>query len=108
MAPIATAANTAATRARPRILVVDDEPMLAEMVNDVVGRTIACRIIAAHDLAEARGIMAAEPIDLLVADVNLPDGNGTTLLDGLHERSPQAGAGARPRTPDAGAGGTLF
>jgi DNA-binding response OmpR family regulator len=92
MAPIATAFNSAGSTTRPRILVVDDEPMLAEMVSDVVGRAIACRILSAHDLAGARGILASESIDLLVADVNLPDGNGTTLLDGLHERQPHASA----------------
>jgi FixJ family two-component response regulator len=76
----------------PRILVVDDEPTLVDLVGDVVGGTIPCKVLSAPSIAEARKILATTPIELLVADVNLPDGKGTELLASLKESQPQANA----------------
>src|SRR5688572_5418970 len=76
----------------PRILVVDDEPMLIDLVGDVVGGQIACNVISAPTVAEAKKILATTAIELLVADVNLPDGKGTELLSSLREHQPQANA----------------
>jgi len=76
----------------PRILVVDDEPTLIDLVGDVVGGQIACNVISAKNIAEAKKILASTPIELLVADVHLPDGKGTELLASLKEKQPQANA----------------
>ena len=76
----------------PRILVVDDEPMLIDLVGDVVGGTIPCNVISAASIAEARKILASTAIELLVADVHLPDGKGTDLLSSLRETQPHANA----------------
>src|SRR5437762_3099276 len=77
---------------RPNILVVDDEPMLIDLVDDVLGKKVPCRTIAAANLSEAKKILASQTIELLVTDVNLPDGNGTTLLESLKEHQPTASA----------------
>lgn len=77
---------------KTRLLVVDDEPSLMELVGDVVGRDIPCRLLAAQTIQQAREVIEKETIDLLVVDVNLPDGDGTTLLEMLRTRQPQAGA----------------
>jgi response regulator of citrate/malate metabolism len=76
----------------PRILVVDDEPGLVEVIGDVVKKSVKCRLISAGNIAEARQILATQSIQLLVADVNLPDGDGTSLLTALQETQPQASA----------------
>ena len=76
----------------PRILVVDDEPTLIDLVGDVVGGQIACNVISAKNIAEAKKILASTPIELLVADVNLPDGKGTDLVSSLKEAQPHANA----------------
>ena len=76
----------------PKILVVDDEPTLVDLVGDVVGGTISCDILSAPTVAEARKILAKTSIELLVADVNLPDGKGTELVSALKESQPQADA----------------
>jgi DNA-binding response OmpR family regulator len=76
----------------PRILVVDDEPTLIELVGDVVGGSINCKVLSAGSISEARKIMASTPIELLVADVNLPDGDGTALLSALKLQQPHANA----------------
>ncbi len=63
----------------PRALVVDDDPGfllgLAELVRRE-GFTVA----AAETLAEAREQIDASPPDILLVDLNLPDGSGLDLL----------------------------
>ena len=77
----------------PRVLLVEDEPELVELVNDVLRRDLAgCRVVAAPDLAAARKILAAQTIDLVITDVNLPDGNGMNLLPALRKHHPTATA----------------
>jgi FixJ family two-component response regulator len=77
---------------QPRVLVVDDEPNLVEVIGEVVGRGMGCRVVFAASLAQARKILASQTIELLVADVNLPDGDGTSLLPALREHQPNASA----------------
>ena len=43
-----------ATETRPRILVVDDEPNLVELVDEIVRSGMSCRVIRAKNIAEAR------------------------------------------------------
>lgn len=76
----------------PVILVVDDEPQLIELVGDVIGRELPCRLIAARDLREAQRHINQTSLDLLLADLHLPDGDGMTLLSHLQDRQPLAGA----------------
>ncbi len=91
MAPVMN--TSAKARVRPtRVLVVDDEPGLIELVNDVVGKSTNCRLFTALDLAQAQRIIENEKIDLLLADVHLPDGDGTSLIARLQEKHPHAAA----------------
>ncbi|HEV2295041.1 MAG TPA: response regulator [Tepidisphaeraceae bacterium] len=91
--PAKTAAVAArAIETRPRILVVDDEPHLVDLVGDVVGKGLSCIILNARSITEARQLLATEPIELLVTDVNLPDGDGTSLLATLRQKQPSASA----------------
>ena len=76
---------------KPRVLVVDDEPALVELVSDVV-RAMDCRIVTASNIADAKKLLAAQDVELLVTDVHLPDGDGTTLLPALRRRHPTASA----------------
>lgn len=76
----------------PRVLVVDDEPNLVEVIGEVVGRGMGCRVVTAASIAQARKILASQPIELMVADLNLPDGDGMSLLPALREHQPGASA----------------
>jgi len=76
----------------PRVLVVDDEPNLVEVIGDVVGRGMGCRVVTAANISQARKILASQPIELMVADLNLPDGDGMSLLPDLREHQPAAAA----------------
>ncbi len=65
----------------PDVLVVDDNPLDRRWVRRVLaGRA---RVHEASTLAVARGILAARPAVLVVIDLHLPDGFGTTLVDAV-------------------------
>jgi FixJ family two-component response regulator len=82
----------AAVATKPRILLVDDEPALVDLVRDVVGRSFDCELLTASTLHEARRVMSNGSIELLMADLNLPDGDGMSLLAALRRDHPLAGA----------------
>src|SRR4051794_39565542 len=91
MTPVVKSESKPKPTVRPRVLVVDDEPNLVELVEDV-GRGIGCTVVAAADVAQARKVIAEQTVDLLVADLHLPDGNGMHLLSDLREQHPMATA----------------
>jgi FixJ family two-component response regulator len=77
---------------KPIVLVVDDEPALVDLARDIVGRGVDCRVLSAGSLRQARDVLRSQKIDLLLLDVNLPDGDGMSLLPLLRERHPTAEA----------------
>lgn len=90
--PSAVPANLKKVVPPPRVLIVDDEPHLREVITDLIHNGIDCQVLTASTLAEARDILLGQPIQLLVADVHLPDGNGTSLLPLLQQHQPRASA----------------
>ncbi len=92
MAQVVKSPVKAVAQSRPRVLVVDDERALVETVQDVIGLTLACDILTASNLKQARKIIASSNIELLVTDVKLPDGDGLNLLKELQIRQPSARA----------------
>ena len=84
-------AMTSSTQS-PVILVVDDEPDMIELFRDLLGADVSCQVHTAASMREARRLMKKHPIDLMVADVCLPDGSGMDLLEELRLTRPAAGA----------------
>jgi CheY-like chemotaxis protein len=78
--------------APPRVLVVDDEVDLIELVGDALEHNINCFLTTATSVAQAAEILERQPIDLLVVDLNLPDGNGFSLISTLRKKYPLANA----------------
>lgn len=76
----------------PVVLVVDDEPDMIDLFRDVVAPAIQCKLHVARNMAEARRVLSRQPIELMVADIHLPDGSGMELLEELKLTSPNAGA----------------
>jgi CheY-like chemotaxis protein len=74
----------------PNVLVVEDEPAVVELIQDVVGGAAGARLLSARDMAEARRLLEHERVDLMLLDVNLPDGDGLALLPALRQSCPQA------------------
>lgn len=88
----AVQAPKAARPPAPSVLVVDDESNLIELVDDVLGRNVDCKLSTAVNLAEGRRILQTQHIDLLVIDMHLPDGSGADLLAALRKHHPLASA----------------
>jgi two-component system OmpR family response regulator len=69
---------TQASHAGGRVLVVDDDPDIRELIIAQLEReNFAVR--AAGDLSEAKRALAAEPAEVVVLDLNLPDGDGLSF-----------------------------
>jgi FixJ family two-component response regulator len=90
--PVAASQLKSQAKQRPAVLIVDDEPAMLELSSDILAREASGRVFQATSLAEARRIIDREPIALLIADVRLPDGDGSTLVEYLREVQPTAGA----------------
>lgn len=70
-----------------RLLYVDDNPFDVELVRRTLqDRQPGWDMQVAVDLAQARALLAAgQPLDLLLIDLNLPDGHGLDLVRELRE-----------------------
>ena len=79
--------ESGAPAAEGRILVVDDEPSLREVLRLGLGRA-GFFVGTAGSLAEAIAALD-EPWDLVVTDLQLPDGDGLSVLRQVKEVSPE-------------------
>lgn len=70
---------------QPTILVVDDDPGTTDLVCDYL-RAFGLRTLSAGDGAGMRHVLARQPVDLVVLDRQLPDGDGLTHLPALRQR----------------------
>ena len=67
-----------------RVLVVDDEPLIAEAHKAYVGKVEGFSVIAvAHTAREAMAALRVHPIDLVLLDLNLPDMHGLEIARAL-------------------------
>jgi two-component system, NtrC family, response regulator PilR len=73
---------------QPRVLIVDDEADLRELVEITLSR-MGIRSASAANLAEARARLAEKPFDLCITDMRLPDGNGIGLVEHIQQRHPE-------------------
>ena len=76
------------TAENPRILLVEDEELNRTLVKAVLARAqIAAvrdaEVLDASSLSSAREHLGAQDVDLILLDMNLPDGNGLTLASEL-------------------------
>ncbi len=71
-----------------RILLVEDNDLNRALVRAILNRAPdpairGAELIEAHNLAQARAVLARTAVDVVLLDVGLPDGNGLALLDDL-------------------------
>ena len=66
------------------ILLVEDEPILREIMGEWLGRMVG-RVFCAEDGMEALKIVAGNRIDLLISDVRMPGMDGIALLKKINE-----------------------
>ena len=75
---------------KSRILVVDDERSLREMLSIVLRRE-GYEVTTAEDVGSALNLIRTGPLpDLLISDLRMPDGSGVDVLRALKERSPSS------------------
>ena len=68
---------------RKKLLLVDDEPDLLEMVSDILKDAGFEAVLTAASVKEAVMVAKEEKPDLIILDVMLPDGDGFSLMEQL-------------------------
>ena len=68
-----------------KILLLEDDSMLNEMISEYLNSTghVVKNATTGHECME---LLEEEKFDLLILDINLPDINGFTILERLHEQ----------------------
>ena len=86
-------AESAAAGQVRHLLVVEDEPDLRAMAHEVLGaHSTHWRVHVADSRLAARKMVDLHPIDLMLTDLQLPDGDGLDLLADLRAARPAAAA----------------
>jgi two-component system response regulator PilR (NtrC family) len=70
-----------------RILVVDDEPSMRELLG-IMLRKEGFDVVMADSRAMAASVLAKGPVDLVITDVKLPDGDGIEILRHVKAAAP--------------------
>ena len=76
-----------AAAAKPRILIVDDEPSLREMLGIVLRRD-GYDVLTAANGRQALEQLSRERIDLLLSDIRMPDLSGVEVLRAAKDANP--------------------
>ena len=77
---------TSPTRAaRPRVLVVDDSPIVRELLVELLTGA-KLDVLTAGDGREALDVLAREKVELVVSDVEMPNIDGFGLLERIRKR----------------------
>ena len=79
-----------------RVLIVEDDPTTSATLAGVVRRQ-QWEPLTCEDLASAWKLLCSDPVDILLLDLSLPDGEGTDLLQKV--RRAEAGGRPDPKTP---------
>lgn len=74
--------------ARQKILIVDDEPDIRELLEITLGR-LKLDTRSARNVREARDWLSREAFDLCLTDMRLPDGTGLELVQHIQQRHAQ-------------------
>ena len=64
------------------ILIIDDDPKIGQFLADILDAQGYSPVVA-HTVSEGRKLATATPCDIILLDLDLPDGNGLTLLPEL-------------------------
>jgi DNA-binding response OmpR family regulator len=70
-----------------RVLIVDDHTETTELLRILLARR-GFEVTTARSVATAIAAVEEAPVDVLVSDINLPDGDGCDLLRRLREARP--------------------
>lgn len=74
-------------RAGKRVLVVDDEPALGELIRDLL-QDLGCRPVVTTDACDALALLETESFDCIVSDFKMPGMNGEAFYNAILEKRP--------------------
>jgi DNA-binding response OmpR family regulator len=74
--------STKAANTQESILVVEDEAYVRECICAILRRA-GYRVLTAHDGLKALEVLASQPIDLILADITMPEMNGYQLYESV-------------------------
>lgn len=70
-------------KTNPIVLLVDDNHVLTRLLDLLVSSQLGATVLQAHDCEEARRLVQDSFPDVVVTDLNLPDGDGLALVEEL-------------------------
>jgi two-component system response regulator PilR (NtrC family) len=73
------------TRGQPKVLVIDDEPDLLELLELTLSR-MGLDTTRAESVGEAIRLLDREPYDLCLTDMRLPDGEGLRVVEHINQK----------------------
>jgi two-component system response regulator PilR (NtrC family) len=73
------------TRGQPKVLVIDDEPDLLELLELTLSR-MGLDTSRAESVADAIRLLDKEPFDLCLTDMRLPDGEGLRVVEHINQK----------------------
>jgi DNA-binding NtrC family response regulator len=71
---------------RPRILIVEDDPNIAELLHDHLEFSLNAELQVASSAEEALQMDAEQPAEVIVVDYMLPDSDGLDLIAPINAR----------------------
>ena len=72
-------------RGQPKVLVVDDEPDLLELLELTLSR-MGLDTSRAESVADAIRLLDKDPFDLCLTDMRLPDGEGLRVVEHINQK----------------------
>src|SRR5512141_2882850 len=73
------------SRGQPRVLLIDDEPDLLELLELTLSR-MGLDTTRAETVSEALALLDAESFDLCLTDMRLPDGEGLRVVEHINQK----------------------
>ena len=74
-------------KAKERILIIDDEPQIRDLLTDLLREEYDCT--EATSAEEALAVLAASDFDLVLSDINMGGISGLELVPHVHQRAPE-------------------
>ena len=73
-----------------RVMIVEDHSAFAQALELVLGQVDGTEVVLARTLEEGRSMIGdGEPLDLVVLDLTLPDGEGTEIIAEIRQDHPE-------------------
>src|SRR5262245_45153819 len=63
-----------------KLLIVEDDQLLSELIGLELKLSVGCKVIAAHGVDCALQLLEEHDVDMILSDYLMPDGSGLDLL----------------------------